>query len=163
MKTCPYCGATMTDDTLICPNCGRPADSAPSQAQPTYDQQPYAQQPYSQQPYSQQPYSQQPYSQQPYAQQPYTQAPNQQYQPPYGQPYYPAVPESNGLAIAALILAFVEPIIGIILGAVGLNKLHEPKNRSMCKAGLIISIVRIVLAVILFTLAFVGSGFNAYM
>ena len=157
MKTCPYCGATMTDDTLICPNCGRPADGAPSQAQPTYDQQPYAQQPYSQQPYAQQPYTQQPYAQQPYAQ-----APNQQYQPPYGQPYYPAAPESNGLAIAALILAFVEPIIGIILGAVGLNKLHEPKNRSMCKAGLIISIVRIVLAVILVILAFAGAGMNAY-
>ena len=148
MKTCPYCGATMTDDTLICPNCGRPTDGNPS---------------YAQQPYDQQPYAQQPYAQQPYAQQPYAQAPNQQYQPPYGQPYYPAAPESNGLAIAALILAFVEPIIGIILGAVGLSKLHEPKNRSMCKAGLIISIVRIVLAVILFTLAFVGSGFNAYM
>ncbi|MBQ3888952.1 MAG: hypothetical protein II738_04295 [Clostridia bacterium] len=151
MKTCPYCGATMTDETLICPNCGRPADGAPSQTQPPYDQQPYAQQSYSQ-----------PANQQPYAQQPYAQAPNQQYQPPYGQPYYPTAPENQTLAVLALVFSFVEPIIGIILGAVGLNKLHEPKNRSMCKAGLIISIVRIVLAVILVILAFAGAGMNAY-
>ena len=158
MKSCPYCGATMTDDVLICPNCGRPADGSPAYSQPPYEPQP-AQQPYSQP--ANQPY-QQPY-QQPYGQQPYAQPVNQQYQPPYGQPYYPTAPENSVMAVLALIFAFVEPIIGIILGAIGLSKLHEPKNRTMCKAGVIISIVRIVLVIILMIIAFAGAGMNSYM
>ncbi len=159
MKTCPYCGATTTDDVLVCQNCGRPAESAPSQAQPTYSQQPYAQQPYAQQPYAQQPYTQQPYAQQPYAQQPYAQAPNQQYQPQYGQPYNRDSRGSRPLVIFALCFSFIAPVIGLILSAIGLNNFHEPNNRGICKASLIISIVRIALVALLVIISYATDGF----
>ncbi len=134
MKTCPYCGATITDDVLVCQNCGRPAESAPSQAQPTY-------------------------SQQPYAQQPYAQAPTQQYQPQYGQPYNRDSRGSRPLVIFALCFSFIAPVIGLILSAIGLNNFHEPNNRGICKAALIISIVRIALVALLVIISYATDGF----
>ena len=49
----------------------------------------------------------------------------QQYQQPYQR-------ESNGLAIAALICAFLVPLVGLILGIVGLSKFKTPSYRKMC-------------------------------
>ena len=68
------------------------------------------------------------------------------YQGNYGQP----AQEGSGFAIAALICAFLIPLVGLVLGIVGLSKYREGTYRKMC-------IWAIVLAPILWILNFVLS------
>lgn len=61
--------------------------------------------------------------------------------------------ESNGLAIGALVCAFLIPLVGLILGIVGLSKYKTPSYRSQCTTAIILSIVVwIVSAIILSSL-----------
>ena len=60
--------------------------------------------------------------------------------------------ETPGLATAALIFAFVMPIVGLILGIVGLTKYSSQSLRNKCIAAIPISIVVwIISAIIVFS------------
>ena len=51
------------------------------------------------------------------------------------------VPESSGLASAAIALALISPIVGFILGLVGLSKYKTDRCRSRCRTAIILSVV----------------------
>ena len=76
--------------------------------------------------------------------------------PPPGGGYGPPPPPyqqapSNGIAVAGLICAFFFPLIGLILSIIGLSKSNSLPNRhgrGIAIAGIIISIVIIVLEII---------------
>ena len=57
---------------------------------------------------------------------------------------------SNGMATAGFILSFFVPVLGLIFSIIGLNKANQLNGagRGMAKAGLILSIVWLVLEVI---------------
>ena len=101
MKTCPKCGAQA--DGIFCINCGAAVNSEPAAAPAPQPQQPVQ---------PQQPYypPQQPVQ------------PQQPYYPPQ-QPYYPAQPpvepEKPGMATAAIVFAFLIPLV---------NSLAHPKG-----------------------------------
>lgn len=60
--------------------------------------------------------------------------------------------ESNGMAVAGFILSFLFPILGLIFSAIGMgnaNKLPARKGYGLALAGLIISIVSLVLWLII--------------
>ncbi|ROR83132.1 protein of unknown function [Plantibacter flavus] len=112
-----------------------PPQSYPQQQlqSPQYGVQPYAQQaPYPQQ----QPYPQQ-YALQPYA---------QPYAPVYPAPYpYPASPP-KGLSISSMVIGlvslffgftFVLPVVGFVLGLMGLRR--EPAGRAMAITGVVLN------------------------
>lgn len=65
--------------------------------------------------------------------------------------------ETPALVIAGFILAFIEPLLGLVLSLVGLNELKKTnnKNTGLCKAGIIISAVFIVLPILLGLVFFV--------
>ena len=123
MKICPNCGSELMDTAVVCASCG--CSLVPQQ--PQYQQPMNYGQPQYQQPA------------QPMYQQPMYQ------QPMYQQPMYQPIPmtemESSGIATCALVFAFLFPIVGLILGIVGLNKYKNPSYRSSCTAAIIISIV----------------------
>ena len=50
-------------------------------------------------------------------------------------------PESSGLASAAIALSFISPIVGFILGLVGLSKYKTDRCRSRCRTAIILSVV----------------------
>ncbi len=131
---------------------GQPYVQQPNGQQ--YGQQPDGQQygqPYVQQPDGQQygqPYGQQ-YSQ-PYGQQPYGQQPNgQQYGQPYGQQPDGQQNDNSSMSIVALILSFIIPIVGLILGIIDVSKHDRTKKHGLAKAAIIISSIFIVLTVIM--------------
>lgn len=112
-----------------------------SKPQPPAPQQAYPRQEFPSQPYPQQPYSQQPYPQQ-YAVQPYAQP----YAPVYPAPYpYPASPP-KGLSISSMVIGlvslffgftFVLPVVGFVLGLMGLRR--EPAGRAMAITGVVLN------------------------
>lgn len=112
-----------------------------SKPQPPAPQQPYPRQGIAPQPYPQQPYSPQPYPQQ-YAMQPYAQP----YAPVYPAPYpYPASPP-KGLSISSMVIGlvslffgftFVLPVVGFVLGLMGLRR--EPAGRAMAITGVVLN------------------------
>lgn len=127
----------------------------PYQGQQQYGQQPYDQQQYGQQQYGQQQYGQQPYGQQPYGRQPYG-------QPPYGVDEMPG----KGKATAALVLgiigvigAFLMPFVGLICSIIALVMASQAKRQGYiggaAKAGKILGIIGLVLAIVFFVLAVV--------
>ena len=117
---CSNCGAQIQDGSYVCPSCG--AQTGASQPTQTYSQPQNYQTGYTQQP-----------------QQGYYQQPQQGY---YQQPYYPGVEtETSGTATLALVLAFLVPLAGLILGIVGLSKYKNPQYRSRCTAAIVVSIV----------------------
>lgn len=67
--------------------------------------------------------------------------------PPYGSPYgpgpypYPAPPQTNGMAIASLICAFVFAPLGIVFGHISLSQIKKSgeEGRGLAIAGLVIS------------------------
>lgn len=63
--------------------------------------------------------------------------------------------ESQAIAILALIFSILGSIVGLILSIVGLCIYKESKNRNMCIAGLIISIVEPVILIIAYVLIFI--------
>ena len=144
-------------------------DTAPyGQPQPPHDygqQPPYApqQSQYAQQPYaSQQPYAPQPpYAPQqpPYAQQPpYYGAPGGAYAPtPYT---YPGERPWNSMAIVGLILAFVVPPAGLVLGAIALSQIGRSgeRGRGLSIAGIVIGALGTAFIVISVAFAFWALG-----
>ncbi|MBR0536241.1 MAG: zinc ribbon domain-containing protein [Clostridia bacterium] len=149
MRFCSKCGKELDDNAVFCMNCGNAVDVQSAAHQPNQQgyQQPY-QQGY-QQPYQQgyqQPYQQgyqQPY-QQGY-QQPYQQGYQQPYQQGYQQPYQPynngLDRESSSTANCALLFAFLVPLVGFIMGIVGLSKYKTPTFRNRCIAAIVVSVV----------------------
>jgi hypothetical protein len=76
-------------------------------------------------------------------------------QPQYGQyPYWGQQPPpgTNGMAIAGFVLAFFCTPLGIVFSAVGLNQTNRTgqKGRGLAIAGLVISIVSIIIGVAVF-------------
>jgi MFS family permease len=112
-----------------------------SKPQPPAPQQAYPRQEIPPQLYPQQPYSPQPYPQQ-YAVQPYAQP----YAPVYPAPYpYPASPP-KGLSISSMVIGlvslffgftFVLPVVGFVLGLMGLRR--EPAGRAMAITGVVLN------------------------
>ncbi|MCI4676195.1 peptidylprolyl isomerase [Candidatus Mycolicibacterium alkanivorans] len=95
-----------------------------------------------------------------------TQPPYSPPPPPYGAPYgpgpypYPAPPQTNGMAIASLVCAFVFAPLGIVFGHISLSQIKRTgeEGRGLAMAGLVISylvtaltIVALVLGVALFS------------
>ena len=112
MKFCQSCGTQILDDAAFCPNCGASVAAEPAQ--------------------------QAPMGQAPMGQAPMYQAP--MYQAPMGQmPFAPA--ESSGTATCAIVFAFLIPLVGLILGIVGMNKYQTPALKKKCKTAIIISVV----------------------
>lgn len=130
---------------MTTPDGSKPQPPAPQQAGP---QQPYPVQPYQQpQPqYPVQPYQQQPYPSPSYAAQPYGVYPAQPYAPVYPAPYpYPASPP-KGLSISSMVIGlvslffgftFVLPVVGFVLGLMGLRR--EPAGRAMAITGVVLN------------------------
>ena len=175
---CPNCGRKIYAQAAECPSCGMELSyQVPEQFRQSYQQQPgQAQQQYQQQYQPQnrqqdqypQPYQApqnrqanqypQPYGGQ-YPQQYGGQYPQQyggQYPQQYNNQYYQGRPyqpyrsnDSYGISLAALICAFIFPLLGLILGIIGL-KTDNPSHRSMCKAAIIIASVYMALAAIFF-------------
>lgn len=83
------------------------------------------------------------------------QAPPPGYQPPSypGAPAYGAAPASvpgKGLSIAGLILAFLAPLIGLILSIIGRSQAKQAgAPTGMATAGIIVSIVVMIVALII--------------
>ncbi|WP_411557052.1 DUF4190 domain-containing protein [Plantibacter sp. MPB07] len=128
------------------PDGSKPQPSAPQQA---YSQQSVPPQPYPQQQLQPQQYGVQPYAQQaPYPQQqPYPpQYGMQPYAPVYPAPYpYPASPP-KGLSISSMVIGlvslffgftFVLPVVGFVLGLMGLRR--EPAGRAMAITGVVLN------------------------
>lgn len=57
--------------------------------------------------------------------------------------------ETAGLAVAALVLTFIMPLIGFILGCVGVAQYKNKTYRSMCKFASIFPIAIIIITVII--------------
>ena len=119
-----------------------------SKPQPSAPQQAYSQQSVPPQPYPQQQLQPQQYGVQPYAQQaPYPpQYGMQPYAPVYPAPYpYPASPP-KGLSISSMVIGlvslffgftFVLPVVGFVLGLMGLRR--EPAGRAMAITGVVLN------------------------
>ena len=88
-------------------------------------------------------------SKQYYEQQPYgPQSVASGFPPPYGG--YPQPPSTNGLAIAALVLSFLCPPIGIVCGIIGLDQIKTSGQggRRIALAGIALSALWILLTVL---------------
>lgn len=132
------------------PDGSKPQPSAPQQAysQQSVPPQPYPQQQLQPQQYGVQPYAQQaPYpQQQPYPPQYGIQPYAQPYAPVYPAPYpYPASPP-KGLSISSMVIGlvslffgftFVLPVVGFVLGLMGLRR--EPAGRAMAITGVVLN------------------------
>ena len=57
--------------------------------------------------------------------------------------------ESSGLAVAALVFGILGGWLGIVLGAIGLKKYGEGTNRNMCIAGIALSVIWILIAIVI--------------
>ena len=148
MKNCINCGAEMQDDVNFCPACGA---SQVAQEQAKTEAQSQPQQPYYGQP--QQPYYGQP---QPYAQQPYVPQGTAPVKP------FPALGLVGMIfGILAIILTWflwylgvVFSIVGLILSAIGVAKRNNYRLAGLAIAGLVCSIVALVLTIVSIILAF---------
>lgn len=149
MRTCPSCHTEITEnDARFCPNCGAPLASSQntfpgndafSQSGNSFDRQQSGRT--SGQPFGQ-PTGQSQGGYTPWGQQPY------QGQPQYIRPE-PVPQTSSGLAIGALICAFLFTILGLILGCMGLSRYPKGNsNRTMCVVAIVISSLRIAFYVI---------------
>lgn len=166
MRTCPSCHTEITEnDARFCPNCGAPLASSQntfpgndafSQSGNSFDRQQSGRT--SGQPFGQ-PTGQSQGGYTPWGQQPY------QGQPQYIRPE-PVPQTSSGLAIGALICAFLFTILGLILGCMGLSRYPKGNsNRTMCVVAIVISSLRIAFYVItlLLTIAdVIGSAAYAF-
>lgn len=157
MKTCPSCHTEITEnDARFCPNCGAPLASSQntfpgndafSQSGNSFDRQQSGRT--SGQPFGQ-PTGQSQGGYTPWGQQPY------QGQPQYIRPE-PVPQTSSGLAIGALICAFLFTILGLILGCMGLSRYPKGNsNRTMCVVAIVISSLRIAFYVITLLLTIAG-------
>lgn len=164
MRTCPSCHTEITEnEARFCPNCGAPLASSQntfpgndafSQSGNSFDRQQSGRT--SGQPFGQ-PTGQSQGGYTPWGQQPY------QGQPQYIRPE-PVPQTSSGLAIGALICAFLFTILGLILGCMGLSRYPQGNsNRTMCVVAIVISSLRIAFYVITLLLTIAGViGSAAY-
>lgn len=157
MRTCPSCHTEITEnDARFCPNCGAPLASSQntfpgndafSQSGNSFDRQQSGRT--SGQPFGQ-PTGQSQGGYTPWGQQPY------QGQPQYIRPE-PVPQTSSGLAIGALICAFLFTILGLILGCMGLSRYPKGNSsRTMCVVAIVISSLRIAFYVITLLLTIAG-------
>ena len=140
MKTCPKCGAQA--DGIFCLNCGAAVNSEPAAAAPASTS---AGNDFKEKSFGAAP--QQPTYTAP--QQPTYQAPQQPYYP-----QQPVQPEKPGMATAAIVFAFLFPLVGLILGIVGKKKYQTPELKKRCNTAIIISVVVWALS---FILQFAGA------
>ncbi|MBF4566064.1 DUF4190 domain-containing protein [Plantibacter sp. VKM Ac-2876] len=157
------------------PDGSKPQPLAPQQAhsQQSVPPQPYPQQQLQPQQYGVQPYAQQaPYPQQQPnpQQQPYPQQYGMQpYAPVYPAPYpYPASPP-KGLSISSMVIGlvslffgftFVLPVVGFVLGLMGLRR--EPAGRAMAITGVVLNgLFLLVWAALVLVWVFVIGGLLA--
>lgn len=164
MRTCPSCHTEITEnDARFCPNCGAPLASSQntfpgndafSQSGNSFDRQQSGRT--SGQPFGQ-PTGQSQGGYTPWGQQPY------QGQQQYIRPE-PVPQTSSGLAIGALICAFLFTILGLILGCMGLSRYPKGNSsRTMCVVAIVISSLRIAFYVITLLLTIAGViGSAAY-
>ena len=87
---------------------------------------------------------------------------DEQLPPPPGQPGYPVAPppqRTSGLAVTGFILAFLLPLIGFILSLIAIFKTGagRAKGRGLAIAGVIVSLVIMVIAVVVGVLVFAVS------
>lgn len=72
---------------------------------------------------------------------------------------------SKLLGILSIIAAFFFPIIGLILGAIGMNAAKNPSDKSLCRIGFILSLIFIILIILFFVLIIISvygsSGYYA--
>ena len=157
MRTCPSCHTEITEnDARFCPNCGAPLASSQntfpgndafSQSGNSFDRQRSGRT--SGQPFGQ-PTGQSQGGYTPWGQQPY------QGQQQYIRPE-PVPQTSSGLAIGALICAFLFTILGLILGCMGLSRYPKGNSsRTMCVVAIVISSLRIAFYVITLLLTIAG-------
>lgn len=67
--------------------------------------------------------------------------------------------KTNGTAIAAIILTFFIPLIGLILGGIGLKKSHELNDgRGLSIAAIVISLIQLVALVLVIVIAVIGAA-----
>lgn len=80
-------------------------------------------------------------------------------QPPYSQQTYQAAPsKTNGLAITGFVLAFLLPLIGLILSIIGLVKAknYGGNGQGLAIAGIVISVILLPISLI-FTLGVISG------
>ena len=75
-------------------------------------------------------------------------------QPPVQQPYYPPAPqpqqeEKGGMAIAAIVFAFLIPLVGFILGILGKKKYQSPALQKRCQTAIVISVIVFIINLII--------------
>jgi len=80
----------------------------------------------------------------------FTENPNAQ--PMYYQP--PVKPESGALSVCALVFSVLMPLVGLILGIVGICRHQNPDFKSRCKIAIIISVVMMVVSAIVSIIVF---------
>ena len=56
--------------------------------------------------------------------------------------------ETNTIGVCSIIFALLFPIVGLILGIVGLSKYKIQKNRTLCIIGIVISIISFIINLI---------------
>jgi len=122
MKYCQKCGKELFDEAVICVGCGCPVQPIPPQSG-------NAQQQSYQQPY-----------------QGYQQPPQISYHPPYQNqnPYQQTYPpyqqkESNGMIVGGIICGILLPLVGVIMGIVGMNQYKTPEMKNKAKGVIMIS------------------------
>ena len=137
---CHNCGQQIDDDAGFCPFCGAKserayADKSTGGGQPTYG----------------------------YGQPNGYDANGQPQQYNYNNYGYGAEKPANGLAIAGFVCSFFFALVGLILSIVGLNKSRELQGsgRGLAIAGIVLSIVSMVLAAIMI-IVFATTDFYYY-
>ena len=163
MKYCSKCGSLIDNGATVCSECGAPVgESTQQQAQPTYQQPPYNNA---------------------YQQPPYNGAYQQQYYNPQS-PMTKEIETANTLGIVSLVCSLIGAglfaIAAIVTGIIGMNKIKpfmdgkmfpDDKAKSaynLCKAGMIIGIVKIALGIMfaifwfVFVVIMAGSTVSSY-
>jgi hypothetical protein len=86
------------------------------------------------------------------------------YAPAYAVPVYAAPPAPKGMSIASMVLGlvsiafgftFVLPVVGLVLGIIGLRR--EPTGRGMALTGVIVSSLILLVWVIIIVAIVIGS------
>ena len=68
---------------------------------------------------------------------------------PYNSNSFNQPQESSTLAVCSIVMGFLWPILGFILGIIGCIKCQTPKNKKMCIAGIVIAVVNWIISFIL--------------
>lgn len=154
----PQFAAVQPVPPLPTPAAPQPQDYAQPQSQQAYPAQPIEQPAY-------QPGTE--YTQQPYYAQPGTAAATPNYGTPYGaapanNAPYPVKPKMNTMAVVGFIFSFLISIVGLILCIIAKNQIKTRGERGdgLATAGIIISVVSMLLAVII--RMYMGSSSNTY-